>query len=205
MWAQHSDQGPVHRLRRTRGRRSAGGRSPGRPGPPADRLHRRPHGDNERARRRFRGVLQAVARRGLTLQPDALVETDYGFREGFEAMQACCSGALPVTAVVCGNDYLAAGALSALDDSRRRGAPAHVGGQLQRQRLRALPAPAADHGARADPRDGRTRRAAPDRATGRRTAGRATAAAGGTGRAGQHRGDACGHEPFDPKDRGERR
>jgi LacI family transcriptional regulator len=73
--------------------------------------------DNERARRRFRGVLEAVSRRGLTLPPDALVETDYGFREGFEAMQGLLRQRLPITAVVCGNDYLAAGALSALDQA----------------------------------------------------------------------------------------
>jgi LacI family transcriptional regulator len=70
--------------------------------------------DNERARRRMRGVLEAVARRGLTLPADALVETDYGFREGFEAMQDLLRRGVPVSAVVCGNDYLAGGALSAL-------------------------------------------------------------------------------------------
>lgn len=71
--------------------------------------------DNERARRRFRGVLEAVARRGLTLPAEALIETPYGFREGFEAMQGLLQRQLKVSAVVCGNDYLAAGALSALD------------------------------------------------------------------------------------------
>lgn len=71
--------------------------------------------DNERARRRFRGVIEAVARRGLTLNADALLETEYGFREGFEAMQAVLQRRTPVTAIVCGNDYLAGGALSALD------------------------------------------------------------------------------------------
>lgn len=70
--------------------------------------------DNERARRRYRGVLEAVARRGLTLPAEALVETDYGFREGFEAMKGLLLHGAPVTAVVCGNDYLACGALSAL-------------------------------------------------------------------------------------------
>ncbi|RPH62045.1 MAG: LacI family transcriptional regulator, partial [Burkholderiales bacterium] len=43
---------------------------------------------NERARRRFNGLLEAVARRGLQLAEAACIETDYGFREGFEAMQA---------------------------------------------------------------------------------------------------------------------
>ena len=47
-----------------------------------------------------------------------LIETDYGFPQGFEAMERIIEGldrpGRP-TAVVCGNDYLAAGALSALD------------------------------------------------------------------------------------------
>ena len=73
--------------------------------------------DNERARRRWRGVLQAVARRGLTLLPQATVETDYGLQQGFDAMQQLLlSGSAP-SAVVCGNDYLAAGVLSALDQA----------------------------------------------------------------------------------------
>jgi len=71
--------------------------------------------DNERARRRLRGLTLAMAQRGLQLAPQALVETDYGFAEGFAAMQAILARATGVTAVVCGNDYLAAGALSALD------------------------------------------------------------------------------------------
>jgi LacI family transcriptional regulator len=71
--------------------------------------------DNERARRRLRGVLQAIARRGLSLAEDACVQTEYGFAQGFDAMNALLARGGPVTAVICGNDYLAAGALSALD------------------------------------------------------------------------------------------
>lgn len=71
--------------------------------------------DNARARRRYQGLLQAVARRGLTLQSDATIETDYGFREGFEATQQLLSRQRTITALVCGNDYLATGALSALN------------------------------------------------------------------------------------------
>ncbi|GAP35782.1 LacI family DNA-binding transcriptional regulator [Piscinibacter sakaiensis] len=70
--------------------------------------------DNERARWRRHGLLQAVARRGMTLADDAMIECDYGFREGHVAMQALLARRLPVTATLCGNDYLAAGALSAL-------------------------------------------------------------------------------------------
>jgi LacI family transcriptional regulator len=114
MWAEHSSQGPcigfderdaaaqvVDHLAGLGHRRIGfiGGRT----------------ADNERALRRFRGVLEAVAHRGLTLPTEAMVETDYGFREGFEAMQTLLQRQASVSAVVCGNDYLAAGALSALD------------------------------------------------------------------------------------------
>ncbi len=71
--------------------------------------------DNERARRRYRGIVEAVARHGMSLCQRALIETDYGFRQGFDAMTAVIVARTGVTAVVCGNDYLAAGALSALD------------------------------------------------------------------------------------------
>lgn len=70
--------------------------------------------DNERARRRLRGVTLAIAQRGMQLLPDALVETEYGFREGFDAMSGILARRCTVSAVICGNDYLAAGALSAL-------------------------------------------------------------------------------------------
>ncbi|MGE0313169.1 MAG: LacI family DNA-binding transcriptional regulator [Lautropia sp.] len=74
---------------------------------------RRTH--NERARARFAGVRAALARHGMVLSPEATVETDYGFAQGFDAMQAILARRTAVTAVVCGNDYLAIGALSALD------------------------------------------------------------------------------------------
>lgn len=114
LWAQHSPQGPcvgfdeaaaaallVDHLAQ-QGHRSIGfigGRT----------------ADNERARRRLRGLTLAIARRGLQLAPEALVETDYGFADGFAAMQAVLARDTGITAVVCGNDYLAAGALSALN------------------------------------------------------------------------------------------
>ncbi|MCO5107158.1 MAG: LacI family transcriptional regulator [Burkholderiaceae bacterium] len=71
--------------------------------------------DNERARRRYRGIVESVARHGMSLCERALIETDYGFRQGFEAMNTLIASRSDATAVVCGNDYLAAGALSALD------------------------------------------------------------------------------------------
>ncbi len=74
---------------------------------------RRAH--NERARLRFAGVRAALARHGMELLADATIETDYGFAEGFDAMQRILAQRSSATAVVCGNDYLAIGALSALD------------------------------------------------------------------------------------------
>jgi LacI family transcriptional regulator len=70
---------------------------------------------NERAQSRLQGLTSAIAQHGLQLPAGALVETSTGFAEGFAAMQGLIAQRAPVTAVVCANDYLAAGALSALD------------------------------------------------------------------------------------------
>ena len=70
---------------------------------------------NERARRRKEGITLALSRHGMRLSREATIETSYGFREGFEAMEALLLRKLDVTAIICGNDYLAAGALSALN------------------------------------------------------------------------------------------
>lgn len=72
---------------------------------------------NERAQVRFAGLTRAIAKHGLVLRDEAVLEVDYGFREGFDAMQRVIAAATDVTAMVCGNDYLAAGALAALDQS----------------------------------------------------------------------------------------
>lgn len=71
--------------------------------------------NNERAEARLAGLMRAVARRGLTLREDATLETEYGLQQGFDAMEQIRRAGCPITAVVCGNDYLAAGALAALD------------------------------------------------------------------------------------------
>ncbi|GAB3772700.1 LacI family DNA-binding transcriptional regulator [Ramlibacter monticola] len=73
--------------------------------------------NNERAEARLAGLMRAVAKRGLTLREDATVETEYGLQQGFDAMERIRLGGSPVSAVVCGNDYLAAGALAALDQA----------------------------------------------------------------------------------------
>ncbi len=72
---------------------------------------------NERAQLRFAGVRGAIARLGLHLHEAAIVETDYGFAQGFNAMQLILARRLPLSAIICGNDYLAIGALSALNQA----------------------------------------------------------------------------------------
>lgn len=73
--------------------------------------------DNERAQVRFAGLTRAIAKHGLILRDDAVLQVEYGFREGFDAMQRVIAAGADITAIVCGNDYLAAGALAALDQA----------------------------------------------------------------------------------------
>ena len=81
--------------------------------------------NNERARRRREGITLALSRHGMKLSREATIETEYGFREGYEAMQTLLQRDLNITAVICGNDYLAAGALAALN-----GADIEIPGRL---------------------------------------------------------------------------
>jgi LacI family transcriptional regulator len=70
--------------------------------------------DNDRARARVQGVREALARAGLVLPPPRLVERAYALdaaRDGLRVLMAPPAGLPPPTAVVCGNDVLAAGAL----------------------------------------------------------------------------------------------
>jgi len=67
--------------------------------------------DNDRAAARVEGVRSALAEAGLALAPQQLVERRYGLadaREGFRVLMSCEPRP---TAVVCGNDVLAFGAL----------------------------------------------------------------------------------------------
>lgn len=80
---------------------------------------------NERARKRLEGLALALSRHGMTLSPEAMIETDYSFGDGFRAMRTLLERRVQVTAIVCGNDYLATGALAALDAAGVR-VPEHV-------------------------------------------------------------------------------
>ena len=68
--------------------------------------------NNDRAESRLAGVRDAIDARGLTLPDELVVEVAYGITEGKEGLRLLCraSGGAP-TAVICGNDVLATGAL----------------------------------------------------------------------------------------------
>ncbi len=67
--------------------------------------------DNDRAAARFAGGRQALPFAGLALAPQHLVERPYGLAPAREGFRALMSTRPRPTAVVCGNDVLAFGAL----------------------------------------------------------------------------------------------
>lgn len=67
--------------------------------------------DNDRAAARVDGVRQALARARLRLPPEYLVERSYALAEAREGFRALMTASPAPTAVLCGNDVLAMGAL----------------------------------------------------------------------------------------------
>jgi LacI family transcriptional regulator len=66
---------------------------------------------NDRAGDRLVGIRQCLAKRKLRVAPECSVERCYGIRDGRDAMRQLLSLSEPPTAVICGNDLLAFGAL----------------------------------------------------------------------------------------------
>jgi LacI family transcriptional regulator len=66
---------------------------------------------NDRAAQRVAGVRTALASRGLALASGRLIECRYDIGEGRAAMRALMRASTPPTAIVCGNDVLAIGAV----------------------------------------------------------------------------------------------
>jgi LacI family transcriptional regulator len=66
---------------------------------------------NDRAARRVDGVREALASAGLTLDEGNLVEADYTLEAGAQALRRLMSEHPRPTAVICGNDVLAAGVI----------------------------------------------------------------------------------------------
>lgn len=69
--------------------------------------------DNDRATARVKGVQDALAARGLGFGPGALIESLYNLEAGAEATRQLLTATPRPSAIVCGNDVLAAGALIA--------------------------------------------------------------------------------------------
>jgi LacI family transcriptional regulator len=67
--------------------------------------------DNDRARDRRDGFLQALSELGLPRKSIPVVEAPYSLEAGFAAMRALMRRPKPPTAVFCGSDTLAAGAV----------------------------------------------------------------------------------------------
>lgn len=76
--------------------------------------------DNDRAAERVLGVREALAGAGLELPPARLVEAPYTLQTAREGMAALLDTAVPPTAVLCGNDVLAVGAML---ECQARGVP----------------------------------------------------------------------------------
>ncbi|MCR9256717.1 MAG: LacI family DNA-binding transcriptional regulator [Alphaproteobacteria bacterium] len=68
---------------------------------------------NDRARERVAGVRQAMREAGLADDALTVVETRYSFENGRKALDALMSRSPRPTAVICGNDVLAVGAIQA--------------------------------------------------------------------------------------------
>jgi LacI family transcriptional regulator len=66
---------------------------------------------NDRARDRIEGVRAALHDHGLDPTTLRLIETPYSIANGAEAMAQLLAAPTPPTAVICGNDVLAVGAL----------------------------------------------------------------------------------------------
>ena len=67
--------------------------------------------ENDRARARVQGVRNALQAAGLDLPPQRLVERRYGIAEARDGFSELMTPRVKPTAIVCGNDVLAFGAL----------------------------------------------------------------------------------------------
>lgn len=67
---------------------------------------------NERHRERVRGVKNALHKRGVQLPPSRIIERQFSPIAGREAMHELLQGRVRPTAVICGNDVLAIGAVA---------------------------------------------------------------------------------------------
>ncbi|MES9935404.1 MAG: LacI family DNA-binding transcriptional regulator [Sedimenticola sp.] len=68
--------------------------------------------NNDRATDRLQGTLEALESQGVELNSEQILERSYSVKQGREAMRILLQTDAPPTAVICGNDVLALGALA---------------------------------------------------------------------------------------------
>ncbi|MFT5506210.1 MAG: LacI family transcriptional regulator, partial [Gammaproteobacteria bacterium] len=68
--------------------------------------------NNDRAMNRLLGFKEALKERGVEIPEDEIMERSYSVRQGREAMRILLNHKSPPTAVICGNDILALGAIA---------------------------------------------------------------------------------------------
>lgn len=73
--------------------------------------------DNDRAKNRLLGVRDSLSRNSIELADDCLVECHYNLSDGRHAMRHLLDQSHPPTAVICGNDVLAFGAIVECQES----------------------------------------------------------------------------------------
>jgi LacI family transcriptional regulator, galactose operon repressor len=67
--------------------------------------------NNDRARDRVLGLKVAISERGLPVENVEIIETSYSFASGADALETLMKSTPRPTAVICGNDVLAIGAM----------------------------------------------------------------------------------------------
>lgn len=67
--------------------------------------------NNDRAAQRLAGARDALASHGVSLPPERIVESTYTIAAGRSALRTLMAQANPPTAILCGNDILAFGAI----------------------------------------------------------------------------------------------
>ncbi len=72
---------------------------------------------NQRARQRYQGVLETIAAGGGRLSRNLITEADYEFADGYRAARRLVDEKQPFSALICGNDYLALGAMAGLREA----------------------------------------------------------------------------------------
>ncbi len=68
--------------------------------------------NNDRAADRLQGTRETLEKRGVALSRGKILERSYSVKQGREAMRILLQTDPPPTAVICGNDVLALGALT---------------------------------------------------------------------------------------------